>query len=93
MIISQTKVFNIFPGSLKTISVAKILSYYCNRDTYEYVHNRDIWINRLYFEISHSNEKKCLTIYTRDVNSLGSAKFRIGAENGKEQTCYYNPNK
>ena len=53
----------------------------------------DLWINRLYFEIPHSNEKKRLTIYTRDVNSLGSVKFRTGAENGKEQTCYYNPNK
>ena len=30
-ILSQTKIFNIFPGSLQTSSVIKILSSYCNR--------------------------------------------------------------
>ena len=33
MINSQTKIFNIFSGSLQTTSVAKILSSYCNRYT------------------------------------------------------------
>ena len=33
MISSQTKIFNIFSGSLQTTSVAKILSSYCNRYT------------------------------------------------------------
>ena len=35
MILSQTKIFNILPGSLQTSSVIKILSSYCNRYTYE----------------------------------------------------------
>ena len=35
----------------------------------------------------------CLTTDTRDVNNLGPSKFRIGAENGAEQICYYNRNK
>ena len=34
MILLQTKIFNIFPGSLETSSVIKILSSYCNRYTY-----------------------------------------------------------
>ena len=57
MILSQTKIFSIFPGSLKTSSVIKILSSYCNRYTYEYIPHRDLWLNRLYFEISNSPEK------------------------------------
>ena len=90
MIISQTKIFNILSGSLQTTSVAKILSSYCNRRSNDYIPHRDPWINRPYFEISNSNEKKCLTIDTRDVNNLGLTKFRTGAENGKEQICYNN---
>ena len=58
MILTQTKILNIFPGSLQTSSVIKILSSYCNRYTYEYIPHKDLWLNRLYFEISNSSEKK-----------------------------------
>ena len=57
MILSQTKIFNIFPSSLQTSSVIKILSFYCNRYTYEYIPHSDLWLNRLYFEISNSSKK------------------------------------
>ena len=93
MILSQTKIFNIFPGSLHTASVVQILSSYCNRYTYEYIPHRDLWLNRLYFEISNSSKKQCLTIDARDVNKLGPSKFRTGAEDDKEQVCYFNYNK
>ena len=53
MILSQTKSFNIFPASLQTSSVVKILPSYCSRYTYEYILHRDLWLNRLYFEISN----------------------------------------
>ena len=56
-ILSQTKIFNIFPGFLQTGSVVKILSSYCNRYTYEYMQDRDLWLNRLYFDILRSSEK------------------------------------
>ena len=56
-ILSQTKIFNIFLGSLQTTSVIKILSSYCNRYTYEYIPHRDLWLKRLYIEISNSPEK------------------------------------
>ena len=51
MIISQTKIFNIFPGSIQPSSIAKISSSHCNRETFDYIPNRGIWLNRLYFEI------------------------------------------
>ena len=41
MILWQAKIFNIFPGSF----------------TYEYIPHRDLWLNRLYFEISNSSDK------------------------------------
>ena len=93
MIFSQTKVFNIFPGRLQTSSGIKILSFYCNRYTYEYIPHSDLWLNCLYFEISSSSKKQCLTIDMRHVNDLGPTQFRTGAENDKEQVCYYNCNK
>ena len=93
MILSQTKNFNIFPGSLQTASVVKILSSYCNRYTNEYIQHRDLWLNRLYFEISNFSKKRCLAIVIRHVNNLEPSKFRTGAENDREQTCYFNYNK
>ena len=89
MILSQTKILNIFPGSMHVFSMTKILSCHCNR----YIPHRDLWINRLYFDISNSNKKQCLTIDARDANSLGPVKFRTQADNNKEQICYYNRNK
>ena len=50
-------------------------------------------MNGLYFEISNSSEKKCLTIDIRHANNLRPSKFRTGAENEKEQICYFNYNK
>ena len=93
MILSQTKNFNIFPGSLQTSSVIKILSSCCNRYTYKYILHRDLWLNRLYFEISNSSEKKCLTIDIKHENNLGPSKCRTGAENDEEQICYSDYNK
>ena len=54
---------------------------------------RDLWIKRLYFYISDSGTKQCLTIDTRDINSLGPAKFQTQAGSNKEQICQYNRNK
>ena len=93
MILSQTRIFNIFLGSIQASSVIKILSSYCNRYNYECIPHRDLWLYRLYFTISSSNKKQCLTIDTRDVNNLGPARFRTQAENNNEQICYYSRNK
>ena len=93
MVLSQTKIFNIYPGSIQASSKVKILSSFCSRCRLNYVPNRGLWINWLYFDISNSSKKQCLTIDTRDNNDLGPAKFRTQADNNKEQICYYNRNK
>ena len=50
-------------------------------------------MNNVFFEISSSQEKQCLTINTRDVNALGPGKFTTRADKGSSQICYYNRNK
>ena len=68
-------------------------SSFANRYKNTYTPHRNIWINKLYFEISNSKEKQCLTIDTSDVNAFGPGKFRTRANNGTEQICYYNRTK
>ena len=92
MIMLQTKIFNFFPGSVQASSIVRILSSFASRYKNTYSRNQNVWINRLYFEISNSRQKKCLTIDTRDVNDLGPGKFRTLADSGTEQICYYNRN-
>ena len=93
MIMSQTKIFNFFPGSVQASSIERILSSFASRYRNTYIPNQDIWINKLYFDISNSKLKQCLTIDTHDVNDLGPGKFRTQADSGPEQICYYNRNK
>ena len=91
MIMSQTKIFIFFPGSVQGSWILRILSL--PTDIKTLIAHRNIWINRLYFEISNSQEKQCLTVDTCDVNALGPGKFRTHADNGTRQICYYNRNK
>ena len=93
MIMSQTKIFNFFPGSVQACSIQRILSSFASRYRNTYIPNRNIWINKLYFDISNSKLKQCLTTDTRYVNDLGPGKFRTQADSGTEQICYYNRNK
>ena len=90
---SQTHILNFFPGSIHSSRILKTLSFFASRQKNTYIPNKSVWLNKLYFEISNSKEKKCLTIDTRDVNDFGPGKFRTSADNGKEQTCYFNNNK
>ena len=93
MIMSQTHIFNFFPGSVHNNWILKILSVFASRQKDTYLPNQQVWLNKLYFQISNSKEKQCLTIDTTDINEFGPEKFRTRADNGKEQTCYFNRNK
>ena len=93
MILSQTKIFNFFPGSVHASAIIRTLSSIASRYKHNYILHRDLWINRLYFEISNSKQKLCLTIDTRDINDLGPAKFRTQTDSNTEQICYCNRNK
>ena len=93
MILSQTKIFIFFPGSVQASAIIRILLSFASRYKHSYIPHRDLWINRLYFEISNSIQKQCLTIDTRDINDLEPAKFRTQADSDTEQISYYNRNK
>ena len=81
MITSQTHIFNFFPGSIHNSRILKTLSLFASQQKNTYLPNKNVWLNKLYFQISNSQEKKCLTIDTRDVNEFGPAKFRMSADN------------
>ena len=88
MIMSQTHIFNFFPGSIHSGRILKTLSLFASRQKHTYLPNNQVWLNKLYFQISNSKEKKCLTVDTRDVNDLGPGKFRTSAENNEEQNLF-----
>ena len=93
MIMSQTQIFNFFPGSAHSNTITRTLPSFAKRYKNTCMLTRNVWINKLYFEISNSREKQCLTGGTRDGNDLGLGKFRTQADNGMQQICYYNRNK
>ena len=47
MILSQTKIFNIFPSAVQLGHMSKILTNNCDRETLKYISKRELWINRL----------------------------------------------
>ena len=90
---SQMHIFNFFPGSIHSSRILKTLSLFASRQKNTYLSNQQVWLNKLYFQISNLKEKQCLTIDTREINELGPGKFRKYANDGEEQTCYFNRNK
>ena len=93
MIMSQTQDFNFFPCSIHSSRILKTLSLFASRQKNTYIPNQQVWLNRVYFQMSNSKEKKFLTLDTREINELGPGKFRTDAQNDLEQFCYFNRNK
>ena len=90
MILSQTKIFNVFPSSVQLGNILKILTNSCDRETINYIPTKDLWINRLYFSLSSESKNSCLTI---DCRKSGPIKYRTIADSNFEQFCYYGQNK
>ena len=65
MILSQTKIFNIFPSTIQLGNILKILTNNCGRDTINHVPARDLWVNQLYLSLSNESKYSCLTIDCR----------------------------
>ena len=86
MIISQTKIFNIFPSAVQLGNLSKLLTNNCDRETLKYIIKRDLWINRLYFEIANRKDYSCLTIH---YGKSGPSKCRTEADNNVQQTCFF----
>ena len=90
MIISQTKIFNIFPSPVQLGNFYKLLTNNCDREMLKYIPKRELWINRLYFEITNRKDYSCLTI---DYRKSGSSKYRTEADNNVRQICFFSQKK
>ena len=90
MIISQTKIFNIFPSAVQLGNLSKLLTNNCDRETLKYIPKRELWINRLYFEITNRKDYSCLTI---DCGKSSPSKTRTEADNNVQQTCFFSQKK
>ena len=82
---SETQIFNFFPGSVHSGKITRTLSLFAIRYKNFYLPVRNIWLTRLYLDISNSKQIQCLTIDTRNVNNLGPGKFRTQTDNGTRQ--------
>ena len=90
MILSQTKIFNIFPSAVQLGNISKLLTNNCHRETLKYIPKRELWINRLYFEIANRKDYSCLTI---DCGKSGPSKYRTETDNNVQQTCSFSEKK
>ena len=59
---SQTHIFNFFSGSIHSGRILKTLSLFESREKNSYLPTNQVWLNKLYFQISNSKEKMCLSI-------------------------------
>ena len=89
MVLYQTKNFNIFPSAIQLGNMSKILTNNCDRETLKYIPKRELWINRLYFEIA--NKKDLQNTEHRLVIKFGKTVFlarkkKIGCSTGLLQT-------
>ena len=90
MILSQTNIFNIFPSAVQLGNMSKILTNNCDRETLKYIPKRELWINRLYFDIANKKDYSCLTI---DSGKRGPAKYRAEGDNNIRKTCFFSQKK
>ena len=71
MVLSQTKIFNIFPSTIQLGNILNILLNNCDRDTINYIPARNLWRNQLYLSLSNKSKYSCLSI---DCTKSGPAK-------------------
>ena len=90
MILSQTKIFNIFASAVQLGNMSRILTNNCDRETLKYIPKCELWINRLYFETANKKDYSCLTI---DYGQSGPEKYRTQADNNIQQTCFFSQKK
>ena len=86
MIISQTKICNIFLSAVQLGNLSKLLTNNCDRETLKYIPKSELWINRLYFEIANRKDYSCLTI---DCGKSSPSKYRTEADNNVRQTFFF----
>ena len=75
MIMAQTHIFNFFPGSIHSGRILKTLSLFASRQKNTYLPNQQVWLNKLYFQISNSKEKSALMLILEMLTIWGLVNF------------------
>ena len=88
--LSQTNIYNIFPGTVPLSSIWKILETVCSRKTIKYIPQNALWLNRLFIEVANRDDRLCLTIDCSGINKDGPGRFWTEADNPEFQTSYFN---
>ena len=88
-ILSQTNIFNIFSWSVPYNTFAKILQSYCRQTTTKYIPDHSMWLNRIFSDLTDTDERHCLTIDCSGVNKNGSGRYRTQADDQEKQVCYF----
>ena len=65
MILSQTKIFNVFLGSVEQSSALKIFSADCSRQTVAYIPNKELWLSRFFLNRSCKKKKLLSKFFER----------------------------
>ena len=71
-------------------TVAKILQSNCRQTTKNYVLARSLWLNRVFSDLSDTDEQHCLTINCSGVNKNSPGRYRTQAGDPLKQVCYFN---
>ena len=71
-------------------TVAKILQSNCRQTTKKYVLARSLWLNRVFSDLSDTDERHCLTINCSGVNKNSPGRYRTQAGDPLKQVCYFN---
>ena len=93
MILSQSKIFNIFPSAVQLGNITKLLTNNCHKETLSTFENANcgfVLKTRLCFEIANRKDYSCLTI---DCGKSGPSKYRTEADNNVQQTCFFSHKK
>ena len=86
IILSQAKIFNIFPSAAQLGNLSKLLTNNCDTETLKYILKRELLVNRIYFEIANRKDCSCLTI---DSGKSSLSKYRTEADNNVRQTYFF----
>ena len=62
----------------------------CRQTTKNYVLACSLWLNRVFSDLSDTDERHCLTINCSSVNKNGPGRYRTQAGDSLKQVCYFN---
>ena len=69
---------------------AKILQSNCRQTTAKCVPAHSMWLNRVFSNLTNTDERYCLTIDCSGENKNGPGRYRTQADDQEKQVFYFN---